>query len=324
MTGRMENKLKTENKILNKLEHCNKHLKNYYYYMDAEGKSHKTKDLYICYIDCFLRAVNKEVEDIESIDINKYITSLITSEKPQNYLVTVWYALKSFFNYLLNSDIISEDIMKGCPRPKRKSSNEVDRVYLNPDELKQLIENVKHGVGTDKAKAYQEGFVERDMAIMMTFINLGIRLTALIEINVEDVDLENSILKVTDKRNKTTNFPMNDTLRLYIEDWLIKRKEIADDTTSNALFLSSRKERMSANTVRSLVKKYTTGIKDKPISPHKLRASFATNLYEATGDIQLVQEAMNHTDVSTTQLYVQSSDRNRKRASSAIESIMNF
>ena len=77
MTGRMENKLKTENKILNKLEHCNKHLKNYYYYMDAEGKSHKTKDLYICYIDCFLRAVNKEVEDIESIDINENINKII-------------------------------------------------------------------------------------------------------------------------------------------------------------------------------------------------------------------------------------------------------
>ena len=324
MTGRMENKLKTENKILSKLEHCNKHLKNYYYYMDAEGKSHKTKDLYICYIDCFLRAVNKEVEDIESIDINKYITSLITNEKPQNYLVTVWYALKSFFNYLLNSDIISEDIMKGCPRPKRKSSNEVDRVYLNPDELKQLIENVKNGVGTDRSKAYQESYVERDLAIVMTFINLGIRVTALTEINVEDVDLENSIIKVTDKRNKTTDFPMNDTLRLYIEDWLIRRKEMFGEDCSNALFLSNQRKRMTSNTVNYLIKKYTTGIKDKPISPHKLRASFATNLYEATGDIQLVQEAMNHTDVSTTQLYVQSSDRNRKRASSAIESIMNF
>lgn len=324
MTGRMENKLKTENKILNKLEHCNKHLKNYYYYMDAEGKSHKTKDLYICYIDCFLRAVNKEVEDIESIDINKYITSLITSEKPQNYLVTVWYALKSFFNYLLNSDIISEDIMKSCPRPKRKSSNDIERVYLNPDELKQLINNVKNGVGTDRSKAYQESYVERDLAIVMTFINLGIRVTALTEINVEDVDLENSIIKVTDKRNKTTDFPMNDTLRLYIEDWLIRRKEMFGEDCSNALFLSNQRKRMTSNTVNYLIKKYTTGIKDKPISPHKLRASFATNLYEATGDIQLVQEAMNHTDVSTTQLYVQSSDRNRKRASSAIESIMNF
>ena len=96
------------------------------------------------------------------------------------------------------------------------------------------------------------------------------------------------------------------------------------DNCSNALFLSNRNNRMTSNTINYLIKKYTTGIKDKPISPHKLRASFATNLYEATGDIQLVQEAMNHSDVSTTQLYVQSSDRNRKRASSAIESIMNF
>ena len=324
MTGRMENKLKTENKILNKLEHCNKHLKNYYYYMDAEGKSHKTKDLYICYIDCFLRAVNKEVKCIESVDVNKYITSLIKSEKPQTYLVTIWYALKSFFSFLLNNNIISEDIMKGCPRPKRKSSNDIKRVYLNPEELKQLIENVKNGVGSERSKAYQHTYVERDLAIIMTFINTGIRVTALTEINIEDVDLENSIIKVTDKRNKTTDFPMNDTLRMYIEDWIIRRKELFGEDCPNALFLSNQRNRMSTNSVTKLVKKYTTGIKDKPISPHKLRASFATNLYEATGDIQLVQEAMNHTDVSTTQLYVQSSDRNRKRASSAIETIMNF
>ena len=220
--------------------------------------------------------------------------------------------------------IISNDIMKSCPRPKRKSSNDVKRVYLNPDELKQLINNVRNGVGTDRSKAYQESYLERDLAIVMTFINLGIRVTALTEINVEDVDLENNIIKVTDKRNKTTDFPMNDTLRLYIEDWLIRRKEMFGEDCSNALFLSNQRKRMTSNTVNYLIKKYTTGIKDKPISPHKLRASFATNLYEATGDIQLVQEAMNHTDVSTTQLYVQSSDRNRKRASSAIETIMNF
>ena len=324
MTGRLENKLKTENKILKKLEHCNDHLKNYYYYMDAEGKSHKTKDLYICYIDCFLKSINKNIEDIDSIDVNRYITSLNNTEKPQTYQVTVWYALKNFFKYLLNNNIIQKDIMKACPRPKRKASNEVNRVYLNPDELKQLIENVKNGVGTSKAKSFQQTYVERDLAIIMTFINTGIRVTALTEINIEDVDLENSILKVTDKRNKTTDFPINDTLRLYLEDWIIRRKELFGNDCSNALFLSSRNNRMTSNTVNYLIKKYTTGIKDKPISPHKLRASFATNLYEATGDIQLVQEAMNHTDVSTTQLYVQSSDRNRKRASSAIESIMNF
>ena len=55
MTGRLENKLKTEEKILRKLEHCDSNLQEYYYYMDAQGKSHKTKNNYICYILAFLR-----------------------------------------------------------------------------------------------------------------------------------------------------------------------------------------------------------------------------------------------------------------------------
>ena len=324
MTGRLENKLKTEEKILRKLEHCDSNLQEYYYYMDAQGKSHKTKNNYICYILAFLKTINKEINNITSLDVNKYITSLATSEKPQSYLVTMWYALKGYFEFLYNNNIISNNIMNACPRPKRKPSYEVERTFLEPHEIKQLIENVKNGVGNNLSKARQFTYIERDLAIIMMFIHTGIRLTALTEINVEDVDFENETIKVTDKRNKTSNFYMNDTLRAYMSDWLIRRKELLGDSEINALFISNRNSRITANTVSELVKKYTTGIKEKPLTPHKLRASFATNLYNATGDIQLVQQAMNHSNVSTTQLYVQSSDRNKQKAADVMENLFNF
>lgn len=324
MTGRLENKIKLENKILHKLENKDSNLQEYYYYMDAQGKSHRTKETYINYILAFLNYIDKDLNNITSLDVNKYISSLAKSEKPQSHLVTLWYALKGYFNFLYNKEIISTDIMKTCPKPKRKPSHEVNRTFLNTDEIGILINNVKNGVGNDRAKAYQCTYVERDLAIIMLFIHTGIRLTALTEINLDDVDFENNIIKVTDKRNKTSNYYMGDTLRMYMNDWIIRRSEILNNEQCNALFISNQKTRISANTVSELVKKYTTGIKEKPLTPHKLRASFATNLYNATGDIQLVQQAMNHSNVSTTQLYVQSSDRNKQKAAEVMENLFDF
>lgn len=97
MTGRLENKLKTEEKILRKLEHYDSNLQEYYYYMDAQGKSHKTKNNYICYILAFLKKINKEINNITSLDVNKYITSLSNSEKPQ--VRKQLYALACGFYY---------------------------------------------------------------------------------------------------------------------------------------------------------------------------------------------------------------------------------
>lgn len=323
MTGRMENKLKTEDKTLRKLENADSSLQEYYYYMDAQGKSHKTKLNYIIYILAFLNAIDKELNNITSLDVNKYISSLSTSEKPQSYLVTIWYALKGYFQFLYDKQIISTDVMKTCPKPKRKPSYEVERTFLNTDEIKILIDNVKKGVGSNRSKAYQNTYVERDLAIIMLFIYTGIRLTALTEINVDDLDFKNGTIRVTDKRNKTSHYYMTDTLRMYLSDWIIRRRELLDGDKLDALFISNRKQRINSASVSELVKKYTTGIKEKPLTPHKLRASFATNLYNTTGDIQLVQQAMNHTNVSTTQLYVQSSDRNKQRAADVMEDLFN-
>ena len=324
MTGRLETKIKTENKIILKLENANSNLQEYYYYMDAEGKSHKTKKLYIDYILSFLKNIDKTENEITSLDVNKYISSLAKGEKPQSCLATLWYALKGYFTFLYNKELIDVNIMKACPKPKRKPSNEVNRTFLNTEEIEILINNVKNGVGNSRAKARQSTYVERDLAIIMVFIHTGIRLTALTEINIDDVDLENNSIKITDKRNKTSNYYMSDTLRMYISDWLIKREELIRDTNVKALFISNQSSRMSINAVSKLVKKYTNGIKEKPLSPHKLRASFATNLYNATGDIQLVQQAMNHSNVSTTQLYVQSSDRNKQKAAEVMENLFSF
>ena len=91
----------------------------------------------------------------------------------------------------------------------------------------------------------------------------------------------------------------------------------------NALFLSTQKKRMGVQAVENMVKKYAREVTpNKKITPHKLRASFATNLYNQTGDIRLVQEAMNHAKIATTELYIQSDGRNRKKAADIMAELL--
>ena len=89
----------------------------------------------------------------------------------------------------------------------------------------------------------------------------------------------------------------------------------------NALFLSTQKRRMDVRSVQKLVKKYASVVSPlKPITPHKLRSTFGTNLYQETGDIYLVADVLGHADVNTTRRhYAAQSDENRRRAAHNIK-----
>ena len=89
-----------------------------------------------------------------------------------------------------------------------------------------------------------------------------------------------------------------------------------------ALFLSKKGGRLQAEGVREIFSRYKDAVPGKHITPHKLRASFATNLYNQTGDIRLVQEAMNHAKIATTELYIQSDGRNRKKAADIMSQLL--
>ena len=321
MLGRTEDKIKTENSIVKKIKSVNiLDIMGYYNYLSLKYE-HKTKELYINYIVNFFNTINKDAKEITSEDINlyllgknfNYVNEEVVGEKSGTYRATIHSALKSYFTYLYNNEEIKLNPVEKIPRPKNKKNDQIERVYLDPDEIQILIDNIKN----DKSR-----WKNRNLLILMTFLYTGIRCTALTEINIEDVDVYKKQLKVIDKRNKYRVFDIDDDyISLY--NIVVKENKFMH-STSSALFLSTNKERINQKTVSRMLKKYSDTI-NKPVSPHKLRRSYGRNLYMATGDLYMVQNALGHSNIKTTQLYV-ATDKTDAAAHgmNAMKSVVNF
>ena len=103
-----------------------------------------------------------------------------------------------------------------------------------------------------------------------------------------------------------------------IKKWLRKRNEMIPGSEVKALFISNRKTRMSRSSVQRLVEKYGANIQGKHMSPHKLRATYGTQLYNATGDIYFVQHCLKHNSPKTSELYVRGNKNTQTKKASEI------
>lgn len=321
MCGRNEHKEKIE-KVIKQRINNDKIMMGYYNYLDMLSMQPSSKKLYIQYTNSFMNFVNKQVNKVEVNDVFEYFQSLKKGDKRQTYLTTTWFALNKFFEYLYSVKIVKENPMQFVPKPKPKRSREVKRFVLSSEELVELLNSVDNGVGTNKAKKCQKNTKERDKAIIATFMNTGIRCEALSEIDINDIDFNNKKIIITDKGNKTIEYVINDFLYKYLIEYYSIREKMGIDT--KALFINNKGQRLTASGVAKVVNKFGSIFEEKynrKLTPHKIRASFATNLYNATGDIRLVQQAMNHESMTTTQIYVSSLDRNKEKTSDVMQDL---
>ena len=211
-------------------------------------------------------------------------------------------------------------------RPKAKDSQETivkrENGYLTERELKRYIRNVEIGA-TAPHRVQSVEWDIRDKAIILTFLYTGIRNSALRTIDVQDVDLKKKTLVVTDKGEHVRIFDIPDSLCDAIAEWLECRETIMKGYHSQALFVSRRKNRMDSGTVLHIVKRYADKvIDDKNITPHKLRATYGTQLYNKTGDIYFVQECMGHSNPKVTELYIRDKKQNTKRAGDIMDNLL--
>ncbi len=162
--------------------------------------------------------------------------------------------------------------------------------YLNLDECVRLLESVD---GKNR---------ERDFCILTLFLNCGMRISELVGLNLTDVRTDH--LRIIGKGNKERVVYLNDACVEAINDYLAIRKDIAA-IDSNALFLSSRRTRISKSTVHALVKKHlaAAGIDESLYSSHKLRHTAATLMLHSGVDIRTIQELLGHENLNTTEIY---------------------
>ncbi len=142
----------------------------------------------------------------------------------------------------------------------------------------------------------------RDRAILELFYSSGLRLSELVDVDTDDIDLQNGLITVTGKGRKTRTLPVGSLAISALENWF----NVRDDgrPIDNATFVSARGTRLGQRAIQQRLKKYSLqqGLGQK-IHPHMLRHSFASHMLESSGDLRAVQELLGHANITTTQVY---------------------
>lgn len=301
------------------------YLRGFYYFIkDSLTESSAYK--YLGHIIRFMNDIEKNIYDIE-IDDYLYYLGNTNRRKSSSYQITVYSALKKFSEYLYITRKNSLNGMEHIKRPKFKESEQTIKKreigYLDKNEIKTYIATVKNGTGSSYAKARQEKWKDRDLAIILIFLTTGIRCSALFKLDVSSIDFDRHILMVTDKGNKVIEYLLDSEVEKIIKEWLFQREKIITDN-NQALFISNMKKRMSVEAISLIVKKYSINIDGKHITPHKLRATYGTQLYNETHDIRFVQSCMNHNSPKTTELYIRGNqDTDKQRAAQIVSKFLN-
>ena len=292
---------------------CPSPLSDYLEYSIAiKGRSDKTVSEYFLDLRTFYRFIvmrfklSSNVDNFEEIDIFPVTLDVIKKVKIMDLHSFIAYtdrqrkntnrtkarkmaAIRSYFKYLYSIvKLIPENPALDLETPK---SNSRLPVALTLDESKSLLSSIS---GSNE---------KRDYAIIMLFLNCGLRLSELISINIDKI--KGDTLTVIGKGNKERTIYLNDVCVKAIEDYLEVRQD-ANPGHEKALFISNRKTRFSQKGVQHMLDKYLTeaGLAGKGYSPHKLRHTAATLMYQyGHVDIRALQEILGHESISTTQIY---------------------
>ena len=225
-------------------------------------------------------------------------------------------SIRSFYDYLFKNQRISANVTELVPLPK---IHEKPIIRLSKTEMMKMLEQAQNGDQlTKQQQNFQKITAKRDYAMLSLFLGTGIRVSECVGMNIGDVDLENNAFIVTRKGGNQVVLYFPPEVAEALADYMQEREKTeAVPGHEDALFLSLQKRRITQRAVQNLVKKYAAvaaPLKTK-ISPHKLRSTYATNLYNETGDIYLVADVLGHTSVDTTRRhYADMTDARRKMA----------
>lgn len=328
MNGNQEYEMKINKRIENAISESNNKtlLRRYRNYINDIALSSKYD--YIKKVDSFLDTVGKAVEDITVDDISEYMARFEFKEDgtrySSNYRIGVYTSLKHLFTYLKSSGGITDNPMDAIKRPRaveyQSTVEKRAKGYLTKKEVKTYIQTIMEGAGSERAKSRQRKWRERDLAIVLVLLNTGIRCSALTKLDYDSVDLDNNQLIVTDKGNKVRRFDLAPVVMKALCEWMLKRFDLLKKQ-EDALFITKQGNRMTQDAVSNVIKKFSVKIEGKNITPHKLRATYGTLLYELSNDIYFVQQCMGHSSPQTTELYVRSNNDTTKKASDLMSRI---
>lgn len=229
-------------------------------------------------------------------------------------------SLRSFYNYFFTNELIETNPAALVPMPKR---HEKEIVRLDPNEVATLLDQVESGTKmTASQLKFHEKTKVRDLALLTLLLGTGIRVSECVGLDLQDVDFDNLRIKVRRKGGNEDVVYFGEEVEEALLHYFEQRKNMATmEGHEDALFLSLQNRRMSVRSVEKLVKKYASLVTTmKKITPHKLRSTYGTTLYQETGDIYLVADVLGHKDVNTTRKhYAAMKDENKRKAAKSVK-----
>jgi len=202
-------------------------------------------------------------------------------------------AIKSFFHFLVGEGDLPNDPTETLDSPKV-------RKYL-PRAISQ--EDINRLLAEPAKDSSPKG--QRDRALMELLYATGMRVTELVSLNVEHVDIVGASVRCMGKGQKERVIPIYDQAVRALEEYLQKgRPQLRKDVNEKALFLNQRGERLTRQGLWLIVKGYARRVDLEPgITPHTLRHSFATHMLSGGADLRNVQQLLGHASITTTQVY---------------------
>lgn len=216
--------------------------------------------------------------------IRQWIVSLSEKRYSKTSINRKIASLKSYFNFLVNIDIIESSPLKG--HKNLKSSSKIV-IPFSEDEIMQVFENFNDSKISD-----------RDKLIIEIFYSTGLRREELINIKIQDIFLQEGLIKILGKRSKERMIPILPSLSKNLKNF------ISNNNNSKYLFETNKLKKISVSTVYRLINKYFRLVSSKvKVSPHVLRHTFATHMLNNGADINTIKEILGHSSLSSTQIY---------------------
>ena len=278
-----------------------KQLEEYLIYLkNQKNYSGNTIDSYKRDIEMFFTFIKDEgysFNDVNNNLIRNFLRYEVVQGKSKRSNQRRIIALRRFYSWLLKNKYIKYNPFINIKTPK---DDKKIPSFLHEEEVETLIE----------ADAKREDFLaKRDHAIIILLYSSGLRLSELVSLKLQDINLRQRTMRIVGKGNKERIVPFSNVALEAINDYLqncrnsiLEKNQISKAT--NALFINNKGEQITPRGIQYILKKIEdkTGV-NLDLHPHKMRHTFATHLLEKGADLRTIQEILGHTSLETTQVY---------------------
>lgn len=268
----------------------NEYIEKYFDYLKYERKlSDNTIASYKNDLKTFDTFFKSKILNITTEDIQKYLKHIkdLTARSIAHQITVI----NSLYQFLISDGYITKNPCENIKNPKITKKLPT---YLTEEEIDKLLD-----INLVNAYAY------RNKAMLELLYATGLRITELLNLKLNDIDLHNALVRVVGKGKKERIVPINDIaikyVRIYVNEY---RKELLKDKINDYIFISNASTQMTRQGFFKIIKtECKNKLITKEISPHTLRHSFATHLLSNGADLRIIQDLLGHEDISTTQIY---------------------